>query len=193
VLKLSPDGQRGYAICGSGFAILDAANDTLLDTIHTGSGDVHFESLFYVGIKPDSSQYAVGAFFNLYVYDAATDTRLYNLELDRMDFTWLSLGQDLAYSPDGSTAYLAMPDENAVLVFDSSTWQLLAEIDTVQPPFYGTEPVWIQQSPDGGTLYVLNELSDNVLQIDPATQEITGAISLARCCLYLPVLPRGIG
>jgi YVTN family beta-propeller protein len=188
VLKLSPDGRRGYVICNSGVGVLDATSDTLLRTIQTGSGQVGFESLFFVGIKPDSSQYVVGGFFNLYVYDALTDSRLHNIALDQIDHSWLTLGQDFAYSPDGSTGYLAFPDENALLLFDTATWQLLEQIDTVQPPYYGTEPAWILQSPDGGKLYVLNELSDNVLVVDAASRNITGAISLATCGLYLPML-----
>ena len=35
---------------------------------------------------------------------------------------------------------------------------------------------------------MLNELSDNVQVVDTAAREISGAISLATCALYLPLL-----
>jgi len=190
VLKLSPDGQRGYVICSSGFSVLDLSTDTLLKTINIGSGGSHFESLFYLGIKPDSTQYTIGAFFNLYVYEATSDTQLHDIELGALDPTWLTLGQDFVFSLDGSLGYLAMPDENAVAVFDTSTWQVTAKIDTGRAPHFGTEPVWLLMDPDGSRLYVLNELSDNVLVIDTALNQVTGVISLRKCQVYLPLVVR---
>jgi YVTN family beta-propeller protein len=190
VLKLSPDGQRGYVICNSGFSILDLSTDTLLKTIHIGSGSSHFESLFYLGIKPDSTQYTIGAFFDLYVYETASDTQLHDIELDVLDPTLLTLGQDFVFSPDGSLGYLAMPDENAVAVFDTSTWQVAARIDTGRAPHFGTEPVWLLMNSSGSSLYVLNELSDNVLMIDTALNQVAGVIGLSKCQVYLPLVVR---
>jgi YVTN family beta-propeller protein len=190
VLKLSPDGRRGYVICDSDFSVLDLTTDTLLRTITIGDGGTFFEWLYYLGIKPDSSQYIVGAFFNMYIYDATSDTQVRDIELGTLDPTWLTLGQDFVFSPDGSLGYLAMPDENAVAVFDANTWQLTAKIDTGRAPYFGTEPVWLLMSPEGSTLYVVNELSDNVLVIDTATNQVTGVISLRKCRVYLPLILR---
>lgn len=190
VLKLSPDGQRGYVICSSALAILDLTTDTLLDTIRIGTGGSHFDSLFYVGVAPDSSWYVIGAFFNMYAFDAATNTQLRNLDLEQLDRTWLTLGQDVVFSTDGSLAYLAMPDENAVTVFDAETWEVTAKIDTGCAPHLGTEPVWLLMSPDGSLLYVVNELSDNVLVIDTTLNQVAGVISLRKCYACLPLLLR---
>ena len=87
VLKLSPDGQRGYVICSSDFSVLDLTTDTLLKTITIGSDGSFFEWLYYLGVKPDSSQYVVGAFFNMYVYDATSDTQVRDIDLEAMDPT----------------------------------------------------------------------------------------------------------
>ncbi|MBN1137314.1 MAG: YncE family protein [Anaerolineae bacterium] len=190
VIKLSPDGQRGYVVCSSSFSVLDLSADTVLETISIGGGGSQFESLFYLGIKPDSTQYAIGAFFDLYVYEAISNTQVYTVELDALDPTWLTLGQDFVFSPDGSLGYLAMPDENAVAVFDTTTWQMTARIDTGRIPFYGTEPLWLLVDPDGSSLYVLNELSDNILVIDTALNQVTAAISLTKCRAYLPLTTR---
>jgi YVTN family beta-propeller protein len=190
VIKISPDGQRGYVICSSGFSVLDPGSDTLQATIQISSGGSQFESLFYLGIKPDSAQYTVGAFFDLYVYAAGSNTQLHDIKVDALDPTWLSLGQDFVYSPDGSLGYLAMPDENAVAVFDTGTWQVTARIDTGRAPYFGTEPAWLLMDPGGGRLYVLNELSDNILVLDTALNQVSGVISLAQCRAHLPLVVR---
>jgi YVTN family beta-propeller protein len=190
VLKLSPDGQRGYVICNADFSVLDLATDTLLETITIGDGGSFFEWLYYLGIRPDSSQYVIGAFFDMYLYDAASDAQIRDIDLDALSPTWLTLGQDFVFGPDGSTGYLAMPNENAVAVFDTDTWQLTAQIDTGRAPYFATEPVWLLLDPDGSTLYVVNELSDNVLVIDTATNQVTGVISLRKCRVYLPLTVR---
>ena len=189
VLKLSPDGKRGYVICNADFSVLDLATDTLLETITIGEGGAFFEWLYYLGIKPDSSQYVIGAYFDMYLYDAATDTQVRKIELAEVS-TWLALGQDFVFSPDGSLGYLALPDENAVVVFDTDTWQVTAQVDTGRAPYFGTEPVWLLMDPDGSTLYVVNELSDNVLVIDTAANQVTGVISLRKCQVYLPLVLR---
>lgn len=190
VLKLSPDGQRGYVICNSDFSVLDLTTDTLLKTISIGDGGSHFEFLFYLGVKPNSSQYVVGAFFNMYVYDAASDTQVGDIDLEAMDPTWLTLGQDFVFSQDGSLGYLAMPDENAVAVFDTGTWLTTTKIDTGRAPHFGTEPVWLLMNSDGDTLYVVNELSDNILVVDTATNQVASVISLRKCRIYLPLVLR---
>lgn len=190
VLKLSPDGQRGYVVCNSSFSVLDLTTDTLLKTTQISSGSSQFESLFYLEIKPDSTQYIVGAFFDLYVYETIADTQIYTTELYTQDRTWLTLGQDFAFTPDGSLGYLAMPDENAVAVFETSTWSVVEKIDTGCAPYFGTEPVWLLMDPGGNTLYVLNELSDNILVIDTASNQAIGIISLSKCHIYLPTVLR---
>jgi YVTN family beta-propeller protein len=190
VLKLSPDGKRGYVVCNADFSVLDLTTDTLLETITIGGAGSHYEWLYYTGVKPDSSQYIIGAFLNMYVYDAATNTQLHSISLESFDPTWLALGQDFIFSPDGTVGYLAFPDENAVIVFDTGTWTVTAQIDTGRAPYFGTEPAWLLLSPDGSTLYVLNELSDNVLVIDTATNQVTGVISLRKCHIYLPLVVR---
>ena len=102
----------------------------------------------------------------------------------------MALGQDFVFSPDGSTGYLALPDENAIAVFDTDTWQVTAQIDTGRAPYFRTEPVWLLMDPDGSTLYVVNELSDNILVIDTALNQVTGVISLRKCRVYLPLVLR---
>ena len=190
VIKLSPDGQRGYVICSADFSVLDLTTNTVVETISIGSGESHFESLFYLGIRPDSARYVVGAFFDMYEYEATSNTQLDDINLEALDPSWLTLGQDFVYSPDGSLGYLAMPDENAITVFDTDTWEVVAKIDTGRAPHLGTEPVWLQLSPDGGSLYAVNELSDNVLVVDTATNEVSAVISLRMCQVYLPLVLR---
>jgi YVTN family beta-propeller protein len=111
------------------------------------------------------------------------------VELDALGLNWLTSGQDLIYNRDGSLAYLALPNENAVAVFDTATWGVVAQIDTGCAPYLGTEPVWLQLSPDGH-LYVVNELSDNVLVVDTATNQVSDVMNLRMCQTWLPLVSR---
>jgi len=178
-IKLSPDGRRGYVGGGPGYAILDLTTDTLLGMVDFGEGGAFgWNNRRTLGVKRDSSQYAVGEFFNLHVYDAASDEEICNIDL----FEWcpLTASVDMIFSPDGSTGYLAMWDEKAVIAFDANTWQVTAEIDVGRAPYFGVCPAWLALSPDGGTLYVVNEESDNVVVIDTATNTVVKAIRVGK-------------
>ena len=57
---------------------------------------------------------------------------------------------------------------------------MTALVDTGRAPFFGTEPVWLLMAPDGSALHIVNELSDNVLTMDTATNRVTGVVSLRK-------------
>jgi YVTN family beta-propeller protein len=177
-IKLSPDGKRGYVGGGPGFAVLDLSTDKLLSKVDFGKrGGFGWVNRRSLGIKPNSSQYVVGEFFNMRVYDAISNKELRNIDLRQWN-PFRTVSTDVIFSPDGKTGYLAMWDEKAVIVFNANTWQVTAKIDVGRAPYFGVCPAWLAQSPDGGTLYAVSEEGDNVVVIDTATNRVTGVISL---------------
>jgi YVTN family beta-propeller protein len=188
-IKLSPDGTRGYIGGGPGYAILDLTTDTLLGTVDFGKrGGFGWINRRTLGVKPDSSQYVVGEFFNMHVYDAASNEEIRNIDLREWN-PYRTASTDMIFSPDGSTGYLAMWDEKAVIAFDANTWQVTAKIDVGRAPYFGVCPAWLVLSPDGGTLYAVAEESDNVVVINTATNTVVKIIRVGRPYrIHLPVV-----
>ena len=90
----------------------------------------------------------------------------------------MALSTDVVFSPDGKTGYLAMWDEKVILVFDAQSWQRIAVIDVGRAPYFCVCPRYFALSPDGRTLYVVGEQSDNVIAIDTTTNQVMNTISL---------------
>jgi YVTN family beta-propeller protein len=84
----------------------------------------------------------------------------------------------LAYSPDGTHAYASGGGSDVVHTFTvASNGQLTASGDitigtTAQNPF----PTGLSISPDGKTLYVVNNLTNDVAVVDTTTRQITHTI-----------------
>lgn len=179
-IKLSPDGTRGYIGGGPGYAILDLTTDTLLGTVDFGKhGAFGWINRRTLDVKPDSSQYLVGEFFNMHVYDAVSDEEIRNIDLREWN-PYRTASTDMIFSLDGSTGYLAMWDEKAVIAFDANTWQVTAKIDIGRAPYFGVCPAWFALSPDGSTLYAVAEESDNVVVIDTATNTVVKTIRVGK-------------
>jgi YVTN family beta-propeller protein len=189
VLKISPDGRRGYVGGESGFSVLDLTTDTVLKTVDFGVVG-SFAAICPVGIKPDSSQYVVSQVFFMHVYDAASDEEVRNVDLGEWN-PYRPLINDIVFSPDGSTGYVALGDEKAVFAFDADLWEVTAKIDIGRAPYFGMVPMWLVLSPDGGTLYALNSDSDNVVVIDTATNTVIKAIRVRRPYrIHLPLVTK---
>ena len=79
-----------------------------------------------------------------------------------------------ASSPDGTRVYVSMRGgQNRVAVFDVGTNTVVTEI-----PLGGSNPGAIAVSPDGSTLYVLNESTDDISVIDTGTLAETATIAV---------------
>jgi len=180
-LKLTPNGGRGYVTGGYGYAVLDLTTNAVVKQVdycdeYVSFCHVHGRAL---GVTPDGSQYLVGEFFHMHVYDAATDAESHLIDLSEWN-PGRTLVRDLVFSSDGRTGYAAMWDEKAVLAFDAGTWNVTAKIDTGRAPYFGVCPVWLALSPDGGTLYAVAEESDNVVVIDTATSAVIETIRVGK-------------
>jgi YVTN family beta-propeller protein len=62
-----------------------------------------------------------------------------------------SPGEDWALSPDAERLFVSMPDSNRVAVVDTSSWKVVAEIET------GAQPRRLGMQPDGQYLWVAYE------------------------------------
>jgi YVTN family beta-propeller protein len=76
----------------------------------------------------------------------------------------------VAFSPNGSRAYVANQGDNTVTVIDVATSQPIASIATG-----GSSPFSVQVSPDGSQLYVGNN-DNTMLIVDAATLAITKTV-----------------
>ena len=179
-IKVSPDGSRVYVTGSRQYAAIDTEINNIVasDTVHVG-GTEQFSSYAdrLIGIPPGHEFYTIGDFFYMLVYDAATNRLLREINLE----TWApgrTLASDAIFSPDGSTGYLALWDLKGIAAFDTSTWELTAQIDTGTYPIFGVCPNDFAFHPNGKYLYVSCEQSDNIMVIDITTNKVIDVIQL---------------
>jgi len=179
-IKVSPDGTRVYVTGSRQYAAIDTAANIVLasDTVHV-EGTEQFASYpdRFIGIPHGHEFYTIGDFFYMQVYDAATNKLLREIDLE----PWApnrTLASDAIFSPDGSTGYLALWDLKGIAVFDASTWELTAQIDTGYSPVFGVCPNHFAFHPDGTYLYVSCEQSDNIMVIDTKMNQVVDVIQL---------------
>ncbi|MBF6210330.1 hypothetical protein IU433_00845 [Nocardia puris] len=110
--------------------------------------------------------YVVTAYPAIDVIDTTTHTLVRSMPLPG-----LPLAAEIA--PDGSRLYAVFADSTAA-VFDPETGFQLGERIQID----GSAPSGAAVSPDGGTLYVMNAIGDNVSVIDTASWSRVGAIML---------------
>ncbi|MCD6475797.1 MAG: hypothetical protein J7K85_05970 [Anaerolineaceae bacterium] len=179
-IKVSPDGTRVYVTGSRQYAAIDTATHTVVasDNVHVG-GEEQFTSYpdRLIGIPPGHEFYTIGDFFYMQVYDAATNKLLREIDLE----PWApgrTLASDAIFSPDGNTGYLALWDLKGIAAFDTSMWELTAQIDTGYSPVFGICPNDFAFHPDGTYLYVSCEQSDNIMVIDTKTNQVINVIQL---------------
>lgn len=179
-IKVSPDGTRVYVTGSRQYAAIDTATNTIViaDTVHV-SGTEQFASYpdRFIGVPPGHEFYTIGDFFYMQVYDAATNKLLREFDLE----PWApgrTLASDAIFSPDGSTGYLALWDLKGIAAFDTTTWELTAQIDTGYYPVFGICPNDFAFHPDGTYLYVSCEQSDNIMVVDTKINQVIDVIQL---------------
>ncbi|SEB43379.1 YncE family protein [Terriglobus roseus] len=86
--------------------------------------------------------------------------------------TGLKSTHGVALDPDGKTGYISDGAGNAVVIFDRSTFAVLATIPA------GTNPDGIAYEPTTKTVWAFNGRSNNVSVIDPAKKEVVATIAL---------------
>lgn len=179
-IKISPNGHYAYITGSTAYTVVDLRN---LKIVHRMDFDQDGTFTAYnmrqIGINPDSSQYVIGEFTGMHIYDANTFKELRYIDL----YQWvpsMTLSTDIIFTSDGKIGYLALWDEKAILVFDAQRWQRTAVISVGRAPFFCVCPRYFTLSPDEHTLYVACEQSDNIISIDTSTNKVVGIISLLK-------------
>ena len=84
------------------------------------------------------------------------------------------LGGIMAISPDGTTIYVSQfPGAGGIIIISTATKQAIREID-VKPSMD------IAIAPDGGWVYVVDPIHEELVQISTANQEVVGRIPLGQ-------------
>jgi YVTN family beta-propeller protein len=187
--------DEGIAIHGDTLYFADTGNDmvSVIDTATLNPKNYSpAETDINVGINPgdlavspDGSQLWVadtgpqtgpGSPTGITVISTATDTVTATLRLP-------SAPAEIAFSPDGATAYVTAAD--GLWIFDTAT-------DTVTGSIPGLgDPEGVAVSPDGNTVYVTNTEQGRVEVINAAKVQVTGSIPVGQMPWQLVVSPNG--
>jgi len=166
-VAIAPDGSKAY------IAHQDSTNVSIIDTT-TNAITFFAVGGYHNGIAISSDGSTIYLTDNAYknvnspsvsVVDAATHSLIATIPVGRGPF-------GIALTPDGSKAYVADYDDNAISVIATSTNTVIATISV------GVQPQGIAFTPDGSRAYVTNLGSNNVSVIDTASNTVSGSISV---------------
>ena len=176
-IDFSPDCSLAYVahFGQDSIAVINTQTQTVVDWIaEIGTSPRR------INITPDGSK--------AYVSDAF-DVRLYFVDLTDNSFTSepvSSSPSDVVFTPDGSTAFVVRNKFNGTVdVYDVATDSKTNEISILQ------DPIGIDITPDGTTLFVANFGSDTVSVIDVASETVTNQIEVGVEPFDVEITPDG--
>jgi YVTN family beta-propeller protein len=165
-IAIGQDGARAYvASAGNDHTVkvLDIATNTVAAT-------VPMDNSIDVAVAPDGRHVYVTSFEGVTVIDAAGHTVAAAIDVAKGSTS--TTGRGLAFSPDGTKAYVTSGGMNAVAVIDTAARTVIATVGV------GVDPVGIAVTPDGRRAYVANHGSGNVSVIDTGNNTETATIAL---------------
>ena len=184
ITRFAFDPARDLAYAGLGFAgndfdaqpkivVIDAATDTVLDTIDVNVAGTGFHGVEDVAISPDGKTLWVPVFdffggtSEVFVIDLAS-RKIVNLVQVAEDFSQHGIGM----SPDGALLLVTNFLSGTVSVVLTSTETVIEQVTV------GAEPNEVIFSADGATAYVTDQASDTVsiLSIGRTIDVIDGAV-----------------
>ena len=166
-VAMTPDGSRVYVpnSADDDVSVIDTATNTLAaPDVPVGNGP--WEG---IAASPDGTQVYVGNAFatpgadTVSVIDTATNT------LAAPDITVGDFPTAIAFTPDGSRAYVANQIDGTVSVIDTATSSVVGG-----PIAVGTDPAGIAVTPDGTRVLVTNLSDNDVSVIDTTTNTVVG-------------------
>ena len=158
---LSRDGAHAYVANtdSDSVSVIDADTFDVITTIAVG------DAPWNLAVNPDGSRvYVANGNDTVSVIDTRTNTVIGSLNTDDPI--------DIAFSPDGTRAYVTNFSDDAVTVFDATTYNVLTTITV------GDAPTGVAVSPDGTRVYVTNTASDSVTVIDGDTNEVLTTVNV---------------
>jgi len=177
-MKLWPDRHRLYMAGSLSYAVVDTMSRRVVHTSAFEAAGEFVTTTRGIAFLPRQSAYVISDHFGVHLYDAATDKEMRYLKLIQLAGPIKPLTADITVSPDEQRAYFALWDEDAVLVLNPTTWQVVAKVDTGRMPFSGGTPRWLALDANRARLYVVCEEGDRVVVIDTTTLGITGVVRL---------------
>jgi YVTN family beta-propeller protein len=177
-MKLWPDRHRLYLAGSLSYAVVDTMSRRVAHTSAFGAAGEFVTTTRGIAFLPGQSAYVISDHFGVHLYDAATDKEMRYLKLIQLAGPIHPLTADIIVSPDEQRAYFALWDEEAVLVVNPTTWQVVAAVDTGRMPFSGATPRWLSLDAAQDQLYVVCEEGDRVVVIDTTTLGVTGVVRL---------------
>jgi YVTN family beta-propeller protein len=171
-LAVSPDGSTVYVTDAQSntISVIDASTHAVTATIPAGASPQS------VVISPDGGTLYVADSGDVSDDEAGTITVI-STATDGITGT-ISMGDyagaaAVALSPDGTTAYVANAESNAVSVIDLTTDAVIATIPV------GLYPDSLTVTTDGRSVYVANSSGESISAIDTATDTVTATIPIA--------------
>jgi YVTN family beta-propeller protein len=173
---------NGFPMRPSGIAILpDGSKAYVTDHVDLPGGAVYvidlttmkFSTMFNVGgfpasiaVTPDGSQVWVSSWGGgrVDVYDTLTNTTVTGFSVPQAN--------GVAFNPTGTRAYMASGSLGTVIVADTSTYQVVAQIPA------GLYPHAVLVSPTGRHVFVTDPLGNSISLIDASTNKVLRTIKL---------------
>jgi YVTN family beta-propeller protein len=184
MVVVSPDGSRAYVSrhanpwdIGS-LEIIETATDQVIGTIAPPDGTTGAHGRYaLLAIAPDEAHiYWVTDPDRLNIVDMASNKVTKSIDPATEKDSWAKRGihpSDIAFTSDGSRAYIPCGDAYYVIVWDVETETIIDHIVDV-----GLEPVTIVITPDDKYAYVTNKESEDVSVIDLRSNTIIARISI---------------
>lgn len=171
-MQVTPDGTRVYASMGSGVAVVNAADNSIIKTISTPGTAQNS-----IAITPDGKRTYAAAWSGttgLYAIDSDPTSATYNSV--RKVISLPSSSTNVALNPAGTRAYVTQNSTNSIAVVDTD--RTTAAYETVIKNIaVGVNPFWAAVSPDGTRLYVTNSNDNTVSVIDLATDTVVSTVT----------------
>jgi YVTN family beta-propeller protein len=162
-IAASPDSSRVYInriaspankLSGYNSGNFGSVSGSPVDSQKTTSG---------VAVTPDSKRIYVSGNFEVRVFDASNMKQVGKVSVG-------NIAQGIAFTPDGSRAFVAISGDAVVSVIDTAKIQQIATIKA------GSYPIDVAVTPDGKQLYVGNQGNSSVSVFDPVTlQQLPGS------------------
>lgn len=155
---------------------------------------------FALAIRPDGEQIAVPAIgfpFSLNVIDhpATGEPQVSRYPHARRNDPDVQVHTGVVYSPDGSLLYDATGDSGAIDIWSTSNWQRVGRISLDGPTagvsYEKSFAASVALSPDGSTLYALDQGNWRVVIIDLKSRQRVAAAPTGRNPFALALAPDG--
>lgn len=155
-VALSPDGSRLYVpLLFDEVAVIETATNTEVARVSFDSGFV----TSYLAVSPSGDELWVSKLSqSVEIIDTASNSVVGSVAV--------GAPTGIAFSPDGSRAYVGDGTDGTVAVIDTATRTVLAK------PFAGFGPLGVDVAPDGSRYYVAASQSDWVAAFDAASDTL---------------------